>query len=286
MMRNVDAITIPAAAGIDYTDADEIYGYHLLLCKIFERAGGFDYPPVNNATILKIQKQSLIWLREVEFLICNILKGKPAAECQRLPALADIPDLVYAYDFMYRISNGVPCFDYLRDVKLRTLDCWIKGDKSISETEVALLFLSETDRDIRTLDKRYSDYILSVEDLWIGELVRYGRFIDTTMSEAYSRLSYILKNNLFVYFGDKKRQDAIKTEWTKKYVLQDHTSLDLRTLFRYIGFILTANQRGYINNESEDELYCRLWSEYISRPEVNPFFKQALEIDLAKYEKT
>jgi len=279
----MDTITIPPAAAIDYTDVDEIYGYHLLLSKIFERAGGFDYPSGNNATIREVQKQGLIWLRKVKFLISDILKGRPATDGRKLPVLDAIPDLVNAYDFMYRISNGGPCPDFIRDVKLRTADCWIKGDKSISETEIALLLLSETDRDIRALDDRYSEYALRVEDSWIGELVRYGKFIDTPMSEAYSRLSYILKNDLFVYFGGKERQDTVKTAWTKEYMLQDHSDLDSRTLLRYIGFLITANRRGYCGDEPEDEFYCRLWTDYISRPEVNPFFKQALEMDLVKY---
>ncbi len=59
--------------------------------------------------------------------------------------------------------------------------------------------------------------------------------------------------------------------------------IDSRTLFRYIGFRLTANQRGYCDNVPEEESYCRLWSEYISRPEVNPFFRLVLKTGLAKY---
>lgn len=194
-----------------------------------------------------------------------------------------MPDLISAYDFFYRVCTGGPCYDYLREVKLKTVDRWLMGDKTISDTNVVLLLLLETDRDIRTLEKRYSDFAFNVLGEWIDELARYGRFVDTPLVEAYKRLVYMLNDDLFAYLGRKEKQDAAKMAWTKKYVLQDHTGLDTRTLLRYIGFLLTANRRGYCDNGPEDELYCRLWSEYISRPEVNPFFKQALEIDLAKY---
>jgi len=264
---------IVPATDIDYSNVDEICGYQLLLCRMFEKARGFRYPPVTNVTIREVRREGRIWLREVRFLISDILNGK-----QR--DLASITELIPAYDLFYRVCNGAPCYDYLREVKLRTADRWLRGDKSISNTDVVLLLLSETCRDIRTLEKRYSGYVLGVYGKWIDELVRYGRFIDIPMAEAYKRLIYMLKDDLFAYFGSKEKQDAVKTVWTKEYILDDHTKLDTRTLFRYIGFILTADCRGYCNS-GEEELYCHLWSDYISRPDVNPFFRQAVELDLA-----
>ncbi len=276
MATNHEFTTITAASDIDYSNVDEVCGYQLLLCKIFERAGGSDYPLVTNATIRKVQREGIIWLREVKSMIADILDGKAND-------FAAIPDLLSAYDFFYRVCNGGTCYDYLREVKLDTVDRWLQGDKSISDTDVVLLLLTEADRDIRSIDKRYSDFAFSVLGEWIDELAKYGRFINIPLAEAYKRLAYMLKDDLFAYLGRKEKQDAAKMAWTKRYALENQSMFDSRTLLRYIGFILTANQRGYFNNESEDELYCRLWSEYIFRPEVNPFFKQALEIDLAKY---
>jgi len=269
-------LDIVPATDIDYSNIDAICGYQLLLCKLFERAGGFDYPPVTNATIREVQKQGSIWLRKVRFFIADILDGK-------VNDLAAMPDLIIAYDFFYRVCNGTPCYDYLREVKLKTVDHWLKGDKSISDTDVVLLLLSETDRDIRSLEKRYSDFAFSALGEWIDELTRYGRFIDIPLAEAYKRLTYILKDDLFAYLGRKEKQDAAKMIWTQKYALENPCLLDTRTLLRYIGFILTANQRGYYTSEPEDDLYCHLWSDYISRPEVNSFFREALDLDLTKY---
>lgn len=279
-MRDVNVITVPAATDVDYSSIDEIYGYHMLMCKIFERAGGMDYPPVNNVTIRACQRQGLIWLREVKLLISDILDGKSTVP------LAAIPDLASAYDMMHRICNGNPCFDYIRDVRFKTVGRWIHGDRSISQTDVALLLLTEIDRDIRGVDERYTDFALRILDSWIGELIEYGRFIDAPAPEVYSRLTYILKTDLFVFLGSKEREDAAKRAWTKEYAPEWQPAFNARTMLLYIGFLLTANQRGYYTPESEDALYDRLWSEYITRPDVNPYFRQALEIDFAKVNRT
>lgn len=145
---------------------------------------------------------------------------------------------------------------------------------------MALLLLSEVDRDIRSLDSRYSDYALGVLDSWVDDLDRNGRFTDTPLSEAYTRLTYLLRTDLFVYYGDKDSQDKAKLRWVREYILPDHADLDIHTLSRYIPFIITANRKGLFQSGHEDELYCRMWSDYISRPEVHPFFRQALEMDL------
>lgn len=54
MAANYDVTAIPSASGIDYGNVDEVCGYQLLLCKIFERAGGFDYSQVSNAAIREV----------------------------------------------------------------------------------------------------------------------------------------------------------------------------------------------------------------------------------------
>ncbi len=65
MATNYVVQTIPTAFGIDYGNVDEVCGYQLLLCKIFERVGGFNHPQVSNATIREVQREGRIWLSEV-----------------------------------------------------------------------------------------------------------------------------------------------------------------------------------------------------------------------------
>lgn len=285
---------IPLAADIDYTNVDAICGYQMLLCKIFEGAGGFVHPAVTNATIHAVRQQGLLWLKDVRTLIADILSapvcGKSALvgmesaefEAQSAPCitLAAIPDLLDSYDLLYRVCNGDPCYDYLREVKLKTVNRWLRGDKAISDIDVALLLLSETDRDIRSLEKRYTDYAFSILGKWIDELTRYGRFINTPLAEAYKRLVYLLNDDLFAYLGRKDKQEAAKTAWAKAYIVEDPRTLDTPALRAYIPFARTlAHLRRTPFEDSEAE-YETLAAELASRPDLHPFYRQILRLSI------
>lgn len=294
-MRNADRISsmpagiIPRAYGIDYTDVDEVCGYQLLLCKLFEKAGGFLYPPVTNSEIREIQGEGRIWLREVRDLIASLLEApvNPAAHDGDRMTLDAIPGLLSSYDFFYRVCNGEPCPGYLREIRLRTADRWLRGDRSISTTDVVIMLLKEVAYDIRTLEKRYTDYSVGVMGKWIDELTRYGRFRDIPLREAYSRLRYLIQDNLFAYLGSRQ-QDGIKRRWVETYSVPNARvtrigmidAFDTKTLYEYIGFIRTASGRGYCENPDDDSKYACLWAEYASRPDVHPFHRKAIEIDL------
>ncbi len=269
------------ATDIDYTNADEICGYQLLLCKMFEKAGGFSYRRAGtNSTIRYVQKEGLVWLKEVKRLITSILESPAGVSHEKgSPCLGNMPELLSSYDLFHRICNGGPCFDYLRKVKQATAMRWLKGDKSITKTDVTLMFLQEVDRDIRTIEKRYSDFCLGVMGAWIDELVAYGRFRNTPYPEALRRLRYLLDNDLFIYLGSRK-QRQIKEEWTNTYAVNDFTALPTPALLEYIGFILTAIRHRLYPCEDDEERYIRLWTEYASRPEVNRFAREASAIDL------
>jgi len=271
-------MTVPSAYDVDYGDAAEVCGYQQLLCKMFEKAGGLSYPDSRtNSAIRHVQKDGQVWLKEVKRLIASILEAPPQGKT--LPGLGDIPGLLSSYDIFYRICNGSPCFDYLRKVKLKTAMRWLKGDKAITKTDVALLLLQEVHRDNRTLERRYSDFSIGVMGTWIEELTGYGRFRNTPYPEALRRLGYLLNEDLFAYLGSRE-QRRIKEMWTNSYAVDDFTVLDTTALLEYIGFIRTATRNRFYPCENDDEQYIQLWTEYASRPEVNRFAREATAIDL------
>lgn len=279
MSKGVDICSIPKASDIDYSDTSEVCGYQLLLCKMFEKAGGFSYPSVSNATIREVRNEGRIWLNNVKTVVNHILEP-PQTQSSNALTLDAIPDLLSSYDFFYRVCNGSAGFGFIRDARLKTVDRWLKGDKSITQTDVVLLILSEADRDIRTLDNRYSRYGCSIMEAWIDELCRYGRFRDITMSEAYGRLSYLLKSDLTAYLGSKE-QDKIKARWVDTYKLDDLTLLDTPALWKYIAFVRTASFRGYLPCADSDVQHVSLYSELASRPDLQPYSKEAINLDLA-----
>lgn len=280
MTRQVDKY-LPQASAIDYTNTDEVCGYQVLLCKIYEREGGFGYPAITSSAILEIIRQGKIWLGKVKDMIDGILSGSRSDDD---PTLEAIPDLLGAYDFMFRICNDRSCLSYVREVKLKTVGKWVKGDRSITETDVTLLLLSEVDRDIHTLEDRYTNFALSVMEKWIDELVRFGRFRNGALSESLRKLAYLLNSNLFAYLGSRE-QPKIKTQWAQRYTLTDEqiNALDTKTLRSYIQFANSLARFNRQTPEQQDELYVHLFSKLLSRPDLHYFYRTALKIDLAKY---
>lgn len=141
---------IPSARTVDYCDADEICGYQMLLCKMFEKAGGLGTGRVSDKEIAAIRREGMSWLKEVRGHIDDLFSSTvtPDKEKSRL-ALGDLPRILGSYDFFYRICHGAPCFGYLRKLRMMAADRYVKGDRSISQVQVALMLLAEIKRDIR-----------------------------------------------------------------------------------------------------------------------------------------
>lgn len=223
---------IPPVSDVDFSDVESICGYQLLLCKILEREGGFQYPPVMNSSIREIRKQGLMWLQEVRRLIDDVAAGSRME-------LSAIPKLLDSYDFFFRVCNGKNASSYIREIRLKTVTRWIKGDKTISDTDVTLLILKEIDTDMRTLEKRYIDFGITTMGRWIDELTQYGQFINIPLIDAYKRLAYLLPKDLFVYFGDHA-QNELKRQWVSAYTTlvapNDSTAHDSATAQAYQNF--------------------------------------------------
>lgn len=259
--------SIIQATDVDYNDIDEICSYQALMCKLFELAGGFDLPHVSNIEIISIQREGLFWLKETEKIIDRILSSPaPTDGEQPTPTLAALPRLLDSYDIFYRICNGKPCSDYLRQARVEAADRWAKGDKSISLTAVTLMLRSEINHDIRHLEQRYIDFSNRVIGSWINDLSRYGHLRDMTIADAYHALAFLLKENLST-LGVGQRDAA---RWIARYILPDETltTLDTNTLIAYINFAFSASIPSFINQLAK------------LSPELNlhPLLKKALEI--------
>ncbi len=269
---------IISAADIDYSNIQEICGYQLLMCKIYEREGGLCYPARRNSTIREVEAQGKIWLEKVKGILDDIVSGKSTTF-----TLAAIPKLLNAYDFYYRIYNGESANAYIRSIRLNTAGLWAKGNKSISETDLVLELLKEIKRDNRTLDRKYSMFALGVLGDWVKELISYGEFRNIPKAEAYERLNYIIDDDLFAYLSNKEESSA-KARWISTYTLSETEldTLDADTLWAYIGFAQSVLLFNGKFDEYEDQ-YVRLLSKLAATENSHPFLSQAIKIDFAKY---
>ncbi len=269
-------MTIPPANRINYSDHREVCGYQMLLCKIYEREGGFNRQPKPNAVLRNAVAEGRIWLREVRNTISAILEAPTGCP---MSGAGVIPALLVSYDVLHRICNGSPCFDYLRSVRLKTVERWMKGDRSISQTDVVLMLVAEARRDSQTLADRYSDYCIGQLEQWIEELTCHGMFMDIPLNEAYKRLNYLLGNDLSSFTG-QRNQENIKRRWVDAYTGFEMSDLDADTYLEYISFILTATRTGFFDREAGEEQYIHHLSTLITRPDLHEFYKEALQIGL------
>lgn len=230
---------IISAKDIDYSNLDEVCGYQMLLCRMYECEGGFNLPAKSTSLTGEIARQAGIWLREVKSLITSVLCGS-----NQNADLGDIPRLLQSYDLLHRIGNGISCQDYLREVKLRTVDRWLSGDRSISQTDVTLLLLSEIDRDIMGLGQRYVDFAVGELAGWVDEMYRYGEFAGASISETYRRLAYLMDADLSAFLGSG-RQEGVKAGWAMAYLLPDDEidSLNTLALWDYLHFVWSIPHR-------------------------------------------
>ncbi len=270
------------AVDLDYADVDEICGYQQLLCKLYELAGGFAARAGSNPAIREARVQGDVWLKSVEVLIEKTLTAPDSAEGITLGA---VPRLLDAYDLLCRVCRGAPARDFIRKARLRAADLWAKGNRSISQTNVVLGILREVSGDNRALEGRYTRFALSVLGRWIDELTRYGRFHDIPPHEAYSRLACLLRTDLYGYLGSRE-QSGLKARWAKSYALSDDRldSLSANDLRSYIAFVQTAALRGIVPLADSEETRLRLLAKLAARPDLHPFSREALELDLAQYQ--
>lgn len=265
---------------IDYRNVDEICAYRSLLCKIYECEGGFNIPAKSTSTTREICRQSIVWLREVKTLMETILRG--TATCANL---SNIPHLLESYDFFYRIGNGAPCYDYLREIKLRAADRWIKGDRSISQTGIVVLLLSEIGRNIRGIEERYVKFAIDVMSSWVYSLIEYGQFSGISLTETYRRLSYLLNTDLFAFLS-KKNESKIKTQWIDTHTLTEEqiNLADTEALWAYadfVGSIPFSSQEEYERNNSK---YMHILSILALRSDVHPYLVKAIELTFKRRE--
>ena len=271
---------IPSASAVNYHDADEVCGYQLLLCKIFEREGGLNYPPTTNRLTAAIKREGKIWLREVKKSVAELFASPITSEDFGI-GLEDIPRILESYDFFYRICHGAACNEFIRDIGLKSANRYVKGDKSITQAQVALMLLKGMERNILTMEDRYLTFSVKEMECWVNDLERTGKIAHVSENDSYDILNYLLIQDLFA-FGIKR---DVKLRWIKSYTLSDEVldSLETKTFLRYIRFNQASEFIAGKSLEEKEAHYISLFSRIAGREDINPFLKEVLAIDLAKY---
>lgn len=268
-------MNIPFAKDVDYSNVDEICGYQMLLCKIFEKSGGFGKGAASSNEIAMVRREGITWLQNVEETIKRILNSK-GDEGRKLGA---VPRLLTSYDFFYRVCHYSPCFAFVRDTTLKVVDRWAQGNKSISKAAIALLLQKEIDRDIRSIPHRYIDLSMRVLESWINDLRLHGKLQNLSQAESYSVIGFLLRSDLFA-FGVSR---AERIKWIERYTLtaDEIDRMDVETMWAYMDF---DHKAAHIKGESDadqEERQVRFITKIASHPDSDPFSRQAIALYLA-----
>ena len=277
------SLHIPSAKSIDYESVEEICGYQLLLCKMFEMAGGLEIPRVSSRETIAIKSEGIVWLHKVKGIIESLLNSPViSGKSDSGIVLGDIPNILSSYDFFYRICHGSPCFDFIKNIRLKAANRWLKGDKCISEAQVAIMLCKEISRDIRKIEQRYIDFSGSVMASWIMDLKIIGMLRGMTFEDTYRVLEYLLRDDLFAFSVNKDE----KFKWIKTYTLSDSEieNLDVDSLWAYMGFAQAASFQYGKSRTDNEELYTRLLSKILVHPDSNRFIRETISLELARYQ--
>jgi len=258
---------LPKALKLDYSNAEELYAYYMLLGKTYERNGGLNSPKTYK--LQSIDQEARYWLKGME----EYLLDGP---------IADVPLLLEAYDFIYRVCYRKVPTSFCNDIRIKTVQKWLKGDKSLNYTGILQVLWPMMMANFRNVDQRYRDFYISIIDSWITELMAFGKFRGISDIEAYQRLTILLQEDLYEYLaGMEKKKGDTKKKWVAIYKADDFRQLNTPALRAYIPFIRIAAIYGYHPCEDSDALYVALITELETRPDLHPYYREAIRLDLA-----
>jgi len=260
---------IPRAVDIDYNDTEEILAYSQLLARLLEWHGGLNTPRKNSPIVRALDTEGKYWLREVKLLLTDNL-------------LSAIPDLLDAYIFFDSVCRGRRDTGFYKKVRLNVMKRWLRGDETLTETQIMCLLWPMVCSGPRNEDQCYAKYCSDCLDSWIKELRKFGRFNGISDTEAYQRLNYVLNKDLFAFIdGGKEVEKTTKINWAKVYLIEDISSLDTTVLRSYIPFTRTVSDLKQTPFEDCEAEYESLSEELASRPDLHPLYREAIRLGIA-----
>ncbi len=265
---------LPLARTIDYGDADEIRGYQLLACKIYEREGGLSCPSA-------VRREGREWLAGVRGAVDAMLGRDARGRQGAVPPPSSLPKLLESYDLFHRVCLGTPDRLYVSGARLAAAGRYAAGHREVGATGIALMLLEET-RCGTALERRFADYASQTVGGWVDELRFGGRLCGVPPAEAFARLRYLAGADLAAYLGPRG-QAAEKRRWVAANMVADLGALDTPTLGEYSRFLLAASAHGLLPGigPGEDSLRATLLRALASRPDLHPFSRRAIGLDLA-----
>lgn len=190
--------------------------------------GAFTHRPRETRELKALRRQAGVLFDAIE-------RELPTASAGRRAILLD------RYDLLYRIVRQAETPEALLEPWRRSIvDLWAKGDRSVSQGTLALMFARRIRRGDRGVDPKYVSLYSTLLSRWCRELTFADTFASLPDDENYRRLSLLLADDLSAYMRD---QSAAKRRWIAANRLSDarQTTLSPAARKEYRRFAQLAN---------------------------------------------
>ncbi len=262
--------TLPDLKTLDFTNAYAMQGISHLLLSLMQRSGAFTTQTARSPETQKLISIGKRWIKGLEQ---NIALIPPH----------DVLRAISCYDMVYRICWQGPNDSFYNKQFSRAFEAYIHGDKQVSETELMRVISSG----LRRRDKFYFDRPLSWNcmtiDSWIKQFFQ-DKFKALPIAEKCARLSIIISDDLFAYFGSKQDEPKITMakEGLKEAISYDGN--DAETLMEII-FLIRNSRRLVKRTERIRKLELKAMNALTQCPELHETDRKAFALDLDFYQQ-
>lgn len=186
----------------------------------------------------------------------------------------EIPALLGCYDLLYMVGyRCMPTGDFSNRCKRRVVDAWMRGDKTVEESDVFGLIAFDGCKS----GSEYASLYHSIKDRWLDTLSKYDSFPGVSTKEIYERLALIMRENLDSRFGADSV--AKKRKWYETNRVSDLSALTTPILSTYRRFV-TSLYPDVLTHREQLSLDSLILKELSSRPNLEPYLREAYRLTL------
>lgn len=259
---------LPLASAINYADAEEVLAYaHLLTVRYSSRLA-----EKQGHNTFGIIREGRNWLREVERMSSTY-------------PIAVMHDICLTYRRIHRLCWKTDAPDKLiTEWCQRLFGSLVKGDPSVSRSNVVMLMQEIISSNPRSFKPEYLRWYMDVTGRWVNDLLKEGTFKNESLCATFSRLTILLREDLYPCFG--KEEDTIKIQWIGSHLTIDASEMDLPTLLSYRCFLAAASP--YLSTEEQCREQCSLLDREVLtqlalHPDLHPLSRTAYTEELTLY---
>lgn len=185
-------------------------------------------------------------------------------------------EMAELYDLTYRLGFGKkPDAKIYGYVHAKCKDAWLSGRRDMSELMMARLVQREMQTGVQAVNPDIAGWFCAVIEDWCRELNRWASFNNIGVGESLGRLSILLNENLYAYYGSG--QLMVKAKWVDMALCDDLRLLsteDLKSYHQFLSYFASV----YLPEDKVRNLTDCAVTELLTRDNLHPFEREACRL--------